>query len=308
MMSEANWGTSDQHPAVNAKVNAKESKRSKSPAQQSPAASAEGKCTEEVKGKSTSGPMSKKTAATVVVVGILAFMAYRYLGSKVNVKELLEKAVDFVEKQGNNAVWFYVLFTFVGVVCLVPTTPMEVAGGFLFHAQYGYWVYVFTGAAKLCANIVSVLIARFLVKDMVMEKVVKKSELLTMVAAAVKDEPWKMAFLVRGSMVPLFVKNYGLGVTDIGYLPNACCSMIFTNFYAAQNIYLGSTMKNLKDVFAPKTAATGPKDWTTYAKSVLPIIFNVLLVICLVKALKAQFKKQRAEIEQKLKKKSEKAN
>merc|ERR1719486_1340511 len=97
-MSETNWGTSDQHPAVNAK-NAKESKRSKSPAQQSPASPAEGKCTDEVKGKSTSGPMSKKTAATVVVVGILAFMAYKYLGSKVNVKELLEKAVDFVEKQ-----------------------------------------------------------------------------------------------------------------------------------------------------------------------------------------------------------------
>merc|ERR1712187_854811 len=161
---------------------------------------------------------------------------------------------------------------------------------------------------KLCANVCSVLIARFLVKDMVMGKVVKKSELLTMVASAVKDEPWKMAFLVRGSMVPLFVKNYGLGVTDIGYLPNACSSMIFTNFYAAQNIYMGSTMKNLKDVFAPKKAASGPTDWTTYAKSVLPIVFNVLLVICLVKALKAQFKKQRAEIEEKLKKKSEKSN
>merc|ERR1719277_2477432 len=108
-------------------------------------------------------------------------------------------------------------------------------------------------------------------------------------------------------MVPLFVKNYGLGVTDIGYLPNACCSMIFTNFYAAQNIYMGSTMKNLKDVFAPKKAAEGPKEWTAYAKSIMPIIFNVLLVICLVKALKAQFKKQRAEIEEKLKKKSDKA-
>merc|ERR1711920_1149287 len=132
-----------------------------------------------------------------------------------------------------------------------------------------------TGAAKLCANVVSVLIARHLVKDMVMEKIVKKSELLSMVAEAVKDEPWKMAFLVRGSMVPLFVKNYGLGVMDIGYLPNLCCSMIFTNFYAAQNIYMGSTMKDLKEVFAPKQAAAGPKHWTAYAKSILPIIFNV---------------------------------
>merc|ERR1711979_43865 len=110
-----------------------------------------------------------------------------------------------------------------------------------------------------------------------------KSDLLNLVATAVKDEPWKMAFLVRGSMVPLFVKNYGLGVTDIGYLPNACCSLIFTNFYAAQNIYVGGTMKNLKEVFAPKKAGGGPEDWASTLKAILPIVFNILLVIVLVK-------------------------
>merc|ERR1711920_879039 len=142
--------------------------------------------------------------------------------------------------------------------------------------------------------------------DWVNETIVKKSELLQMVSAAVKDEPWKMAFLVRGSMVPLFVKNYGLGVADIGYLPNACCSMIFTNFYAAQNIYMGSTMSNLKDVFAPKKAGDGPTDWTAKVKALMPIAFNIMLVVFLVKALKAQFKKQRAQIEEKLKKKADK--
>jgi len=237
---------------------------------------------------------------------IVLFIAYKYVGSKVNVKEGLEQAVDFVEKQGDTAVYWYVLFTFVGVVCLVPTTPMEIAGGFLFVRQYGYWVYVFTGGAKLSANVVSVLIARHLVRDWVNRTIVEKSDLLKMVASAVKEEPWKMAFLVRGSMVPLFVKNYGLGVTDIGYLPNACCSMIFTNFYAAQNIYMGSTMQNLKEVFAPKKAADGPKDWTQTAKSLMPVVFNVLLVICLVKALKAQFKKQKDQIQQKLEKTNEK--
>jgi len=252
-------------------------------------------------------PIDPKTAAKVAVVAVVLVALYKYLGSKVNVKAFLEKAVDFVEKKGNTAVYWYVLFTFVGVVCLVPTTPMEIAGGFLFHNKWGLWVYVFTGCAKLCANIVSVLIARFLVKDMVMEKVVKKSELLTMVASAVKEEPWKMAFLVRGSMVPLFVKNYGLGVTDIGYLPNACCSMIFTNFYAAQNIYMGSTMQNLKEVFAPKVAG-GPMDWSATAKKMLPIAFNVALVIFLVKALKTQFTKQKQAIEDKLKKEKKKSN
>merc|ERR1711924_366897 len=143
------------------------------------------------------------------------------------------------------------------------------------------------------------------VRDWVNRTIVEKSDLLKMVSHAVKDEPWKMAFLVRGSMVPLFVKNYGLGVTDIGYLPNACCSMIFTNFYAA-HIYMGSTMQNLKEVFAPKKAASGPMDWTQTAKSLMPVAFNVLLVICLVKALKAQFAKQRDAIANKVKEGNEK--
>jgi len=242
----------------------------------------------------------------VAVAVICMFAAYKFLGSQINVKEGLEKAVDFVEKQGNTAVYWYVGFTFFGVICLVPTTPMEVAGGFLFSAQYGMWIYVFTGCTKICANIVSVLIARYVVRDWVMNNVFNKFELLQMVASAVKDEPWKMAFLVRGSMVPLFVKNYGLGVTEIALIPNACCSVIFSNFYAAQNIYLGSTMLNLKEVFAPKTAVDGPKDWTQIAKALMPVFFNVLLVVFLVKAVKSQIKKQKEQIQKKLEEKTNK--
>merc|ERR1712139_713952 len=141
-----------------------------------------------------------------------------------------------------------------------------------------------------------------------MKNVVAKSDLLQMVASAVKDEPWKMAFLVRGSMVPLFVKNYGLGVTNIGYLPNACCSMIFTNFYAAQNIYMGSTMQNLKEVFAPKKAAAGPTDWTQTAKTLMPVLFNVLLVAFLVKAIMAQVKKSTEKIEKEKEEKNKKTS
>jgi uncharacterized membrane protein YdjX (TVP38/TMEM64 family) len=257
--------------------------------------------------KASGGLFTPKNAAILAVVGVVVFGVYTAFGDKVDVKGALEKAVVFVEGQGQTAVMWYCLFTFIGVVCLIPTTPMELAGGFLFSPIYGMWmVLVFTGTAKLLANIVSVLIARFIVKDWVMKNVVAKNELLTMVSKAVKEEPWKMAFLVRGAMIPLFVKNYGLGVMDIGYLPIAACSMIFTNFYAFQNIYMGSACQDLKEVFAPKKVAEGPMDWTSTAKKLMPVVFNVLLVVFLVKAVKAQVKKQKALIEDDLKKKTEK--
>jgi uncharacterized membrane protein YdjX (TVP38/TMEM64 family) len=266
----------------------------------------EAKSTEKTKA-TTGGLLSKKTALIVAVTGCALYAAKTFLGDKIDMKQLMEDAIGFVESKGQTAVYWYMAMTLVGVVCLVPTTPMEVAGGFLFSPTYGMWtVLAFTGGTKLVANVISVLIARHLVKDWVMENVVAKSELLTMVSLAVKEEPWKMAFLVRGSMVPLFVKNYGLGVMDIDYLPIAACACIFTNFYAFQNIYMGAAMENMKEVFAPKKAAAGPMDWTATIKKMMPIVFNILLVVFLVKAVKAQIKKQKAAIEASLKEKTEK--
>jgi len=251
--------------------------------------------------------LSPKTAVILVLAGCALFGAKTFLGEKINMKQLMEDAISFVESKGQTAVYWYMAMTFVGVVGLVPTTPMEIAGGFLFSPTYGMWtVLAFTGATKLVANVISVLIARHLVKDWVMKNVVAKSELLTMVSLAVKDEPWKMAFLVRGSMVPLFVKNYGLGVMDIDYLPIAAAACIFTNFYAFQNIYVGAAMENMKEVFSPKKAADGPADWTAILKKMMPIVFNIMLVVFLVKAVKAQIKKQKAVIEASLKEKNEK--
>jgi uncharacterized membrane protein YdjX (TVP38/TMEM64 family) len=263
---------------------------------------------EEKKDEKKGGFLTPKNLAILGAVVVVGFVLKTTVLSKIDLKAQMESAVSFIEKQGSTAVAWYCLFTLIGVVCLVPTTPMEIAGGFLFSPMYGLlWVCVWTGATKLVANMISVLIARYVVKDWVVKNFVEKYELLKMVSVAVKEEPWKMAFLVRGSMVPLAVKNYGLGVMDIGFLPIAGCSTIFTNFYACQNIYLGSTMQNLAEVFAPKKAGDGPSDWTATAKKLLPIAFNVMLIVFLVKAVKAQVKKQKAKIEEDLKKKSEKS-
>lgn len=246
----------------------------------------------------------------IAILGVVAAVGYGLTqasgGSKL--KEGVEAAVLFVEAQGDNAMYFYLAFTLVGVVCLIPTTPMEFAGGFLFSATYGMWTtWLMTSGAKLVANIISVYIARHVVRDWVTRTFVEKSELLSMVAKAVKEEPLKMAFLVRGSMVPLCVKNYGLGVLDIGYLPIAMCSCIFTPFYAFQNIYLGSICQDLKEVFAPKKKGVDAGSWTDTIKTTAPIVFNVMLVIFLVKAVKAQIRKQKDAIQADLKKKQGKA-
>eukprot|EP00929_Paragymnodinium_shiwhaense_P012007 TRINITY_DN11853_c0_g1_i1.p1 TRINITY_DN11853_c0_g1~~TRINITY_DN11853_c0_g1_i1.p1 ORF type:complete len:337 (-),score=69.31 TRINITY_DN11853_c0_g1_i1:374-1303(-) len=244
-----------------------------------------------------------KTLVVVAVLACIAYAASSVLSDKKKMQEHIESTLEYIQAQGDNAMYVYLLVTLVGVVCLIPTTPMELAGGFLFSPTYGMWTTLFlTSGAKLIANTISVFIARHVVKDWVTRNLVERSELLTMVSQAVREEPFKMAFLVRGSMVPLCVKNYGLGVMDIGYTPIACCSTIFTTFYAFQNIYLGAACSDLKDVFAPKAKApAGDGDWAGTLKAMLPVVFNVGLVIFLVKAVKAQIRKQKASMEKDLK-------
>jgi uncharacterized membrane protein YdjX (TVP38/TMEM64 family) len=251
---------------------------------------------------------TKNIMAMTAAVAVMASFA-SVLGDKQKIRENLETAVDIIQKQGDNAMYFYLAFTLIGVVCLVPTTPMEFVGGFLFSPRYGVWMtLLYTSLAKFAANLISVLLARYVIRDWVRENIVSKFELLRLVSTAVRDEPWKMAFLVRGSMLPLSVKNYGLGVLDMPLPPIAVCSCIFTTFYAFQNIYLGSVAGDMKEAFAPKKPSSDPSDWGATVKKTFPMAFNVMLVVFLVRAVKAQIRKTKNQMEEDLKQKSEAAS
>eukprot|EP00971_Amphidinium_carterae_P111815 2214599-Amphidinium_carterae.1 len=94
-------------------------------------------------------------------------------------------------------------------------------------------------------------------------------------------------------MVPLSVKNYGLGVLDVGYVPIAVASSVFSPFYAFQNMYMGSMCQNLAEVLSSKKTAGASDGRMSQLKALLPVVFNVLLVIAFMRALKAQLRKQR---------------
>lgn len=238
--------------------------------------------------------------AVVAACGIFLFV-----GGQEKFKKMPEMMIKYIEAQGDNAVLVYMFFTFVGVVALIPTTPMEFAGGFLFTPRYGMWTTLFfTSFAKFFANLMSIFLAKNVFKDWIFKNFVNKSELLTMASTAVREEPYKMAFLVRGSMVPLSVKNYGLGVLDIGYVPLMAAGLIFSPLYALQNIYFGSACQDLTEVLSLKKAA-GPQSWMMRLKSVAPIIFNVLLIIVLIRAMKTQISKQKDKMKADLKAKTE---
>jgi len=242
----------------------------------------------------------------LILLGAAAWGAATFFGGKLKPKELVESAIGYIEMQGDNAMIAYLAFTVVGVIALVPTTLMEFAGGFLFSPHYGMvGTWLLTCLAKFVACLISVWMARNLFREWVRENIVARSELLTMVSHAVSEEPYKMAFLVRGSMAPIWVKNYGLGVLDLGYMPIMCGSCVFSPFYAFQNIYWGSACQDLKEVLSGKSSG-GEGGWLPIVKRVLPIAFNVLLVVALIRAMRHQLRRSRERLEAKLRERTEK--
>jgi uncharacterized membrane protein YdjX (TVP38/TMEM64 family) len=230
----------------------------------------------------------------VAVLSMLGAICKHLLGNR-SIVQAMEQAATFVEAQGETAVLWYCAFTTIGVVCLVPTTPMEVAGGFLLSPKYGTLnVLIVTGFAKLVASVISVLLARYVLRDFAMA-LVEKSEWLCLVRDAIQDEPFKMTMLVRGSMAPISVKNYGLGVMDVPFIYIIFGSIIFSNFYAAQNIYVGASCQNLAEAFAPKKGVK-LNDPMAPVRKLAPMLFNLLLVFFLAKAIKSAMNKQQAKL------------
>lgn len=247
------------------------------------------------------------TFTAQILLAVLAVAVWQracgYAGIGTRLKDAMQSAILFIESS-EYAMIAYMAFTVVGVVALVPTTAMEFSGGFLFVPKYGlFGTLLLTCIAKFVANLIAITLAKYVLRDWVRRNFVDRSELLSLVAEAAKDEPYKMAFLVRGSYAPLSVKNYGLGVLDIGYLPIMATSCIFSPFYAIQNIYMGSACKDLQEVFAPMKSKEEAGGWMQAFKAAMPVVLNLLLVVFLIRAIKAQLKKSRSAMEAKLKSK-----
>mmetsp|Transcript_89380 Transcript_89380/g.163904 ORF Transcript_89380/g.163904 Transcript_89380/m.163904 type:complete len:367 (+) Transcript_89380:38-1138(+) len=206
---------------------------------------------------------------------------------------LLHQADKWDERAG---FLMYLLITFFGVIFLMSTTVMELMGGFLFTHKWGlFQVGAATCVAKLAANMVSVFVARKLLRNFVKRELLSRSVFLKTAAKAAKERPLQTAFLVRGSMAPLAVKNYGLGITDVPYRHIAGCSLIFTPFYAFQNLYLGNTARDFAALLQSETPAGSNTPW-----GVQGLVFNVVLVVAGLRIVRAQVRARTAEAEQEM--------
>eukprot|EP00300_Choanocystis_sp_HF-7_P007597 c15390_g1_i1.p1 GENE.c15390_g1_i1~~c15390_g1_i1.p1 ORF type:complete len:249 (+),score=31.62 c15390_g1_i1:162-908(+) len=132
------------------------------------------------------------------------------------------------------------------IVCL-PSTPLEVAAGFVFP----FWVAlaVVTVGKNLGSNI-SFLIGRLLGGDVVSRFLNNsKFAVLRGLEFAIREEPYKTAGLVRVSALPIAVKNYGMAVLPCSYFVFFVTCLLFGMPFTIMLTFVGRSLGRVSELW-----------------------------------------------------------
>ena len=207
--------------------------------------------------------------------------------------------------------WQYLLAVFAGVLLLIPSTPIETLGGVLYaKPEYDATalqptcvaiigqqtatcdvleLWILSSLAKLSANVFSVLIARHFARDFVERHVFPRYSILRAASDIAEEEPLKTTLLIRGSMVPLAVKNYGCGVLNVPYWCIALGSLVFGPLYGFQNFLMATEARRLGEdsVTAAGSGVGGGKSMETM---MFGYLVQLVVVMAIVQRVQARIK------------------
>lgn len=97
------------------------------------------------------------------------------------------------------------------VVAFVPSTPLELALGFIFGVNTGYMV-VLSGKVLGCG--VSFVLARTVAFDWA-QRTFGQHRFLHAIDEAVRRAPWRTCLALRIALIPIALKNYGLALLSV---------------------------------------------------------------------------------------------
>jgi uncharacterized membrane protein YdjX (TVP38/TMEM64 family) len=195
-----------------------------------------------------------KTTAAVAVCVTVALVDKKKL-----VLGLLS-AMEKVESFGYVGPLMWALWLAVSQVFLIPTTGMEVLGGFAFGNSFGWWTafwVCFLG--KMAGMALVFFLARYFLGDWTRRTIIASSKILTAVFRAVEREGFRMVIIARFAPVPTGAKNYGLAAgTTCGFWTCFFASAIAGLPYSALAVSLGMTAVNALDILDGKVKLQMP--------------------------------------------------
>ncbi len=135
------------------------------------------------------------------------------------------KIKNYIHKLGVLGPIIYIIFFVIGCVAFIPAPPMAIIAGMTFGPINGS---IYTCIAALISDSSAFLIARYIAKDVVQNKI-KTSKSLSKIDNLVKNNGWRILIITR--LVPGFpymLQSYAYGITNIEFKSYILVSWILT--------------------------------------------------------------------------------
>lgn len=135
------------------------------------------------------------------------------------------KIKNYIHKLGMLGPIIYIIFFVIGCVVFIPAPPMAIIAGMAFGPINGS---IYTCIAALISDASAFLIARYIAKDIVQNKV-KTNKSLAKIDNLVKNHGWRILIITR--LVPGFpymLQSYAYGITNIRFKSYILASWILT--------------------------------------------------------------------------------
>ena len=167
---------------------------------------------------------------------------------------------DFHNKSLSSHI-FLIIFGILLVIIGFPFFLYEITVCFAIKKFFLAYFMIFL--MKIIGNILVFAICKLFLKK-IFEKIFRNSRIFTIFKYGINKNPWKMPIIIKLMTIPILIKSYGLGISDINVfqflLATVISSLIFTFIWT----YIGTQINNIDDIISFKQIG----------------IFKISLLIC----------------------------
>lgn len=182
-----------------------------------------------------------------IILLIFYFIIVIALALTISFDESLKKELfHYLTEIRNNLSlkWYFILFG-IGVILTIigfPIAMYELSIGYILES---FFVALFLDISfKMIGVTVIFLTSRYLFKAKI-TILFEDSIIFKTIQRGIKKNAFKSAILIKLSLMPHLLKNYGMGITEIPLLYFLIASLIASIVYGTIWIYFGSNMKDL---------------------------------------------------------------
>lgn len=183
----------------------------------------------------------------LIAVLILAFVGLQIIVAKLGgAKSVLHTFGEWIEKNRLIGDLAYVVVYIASFVAMVPSTPMELLGAYVFGFGHAFLILV---ASKPLAYIITFMIGRFVELDRCSASLQQHARLLAALEIGMAGDPrakYQIVFLVCLSFLPAGVKTFGMAaISAVTPCLLLGCSFLASLPYTFANAWIGSSAKDL---------------------------------------------------------------